>query len=286
MNNTLGKIGYKLAGFIPYSFLYVFSNFLAFLLHRVFKYRYTVVRQNLKNSFPNSTASELEIIATKFYLKFSDILLENLKLYAISKTTLQKRMKLINPEIFHQLEEKNKGALLIGAHYNNWEWMALALSTYLKQDLFSVYKPLSNARVDRLMLSIRSRFGANIIPMKQFPKVVLKNKNRATVNLILADQSPHKSTLDYFCTFLNQDTPVYLGAEKLMKAANLELLFVEVTNVKRGFYEMKIVPLAQFDNGRKGDSTKLHLNQLEKMIINEPQNWLWTHKRWKHSRKK
>ena len=286
MNNTLGKILYQLAGLIPYRLIHILSNLSAFLLRRVFKYRLLVVRENLRNSFPQFKLAELETIEKKFYVNFCDVLLENLKLYAISKVTLQKRMKLVNPEVFHQLNNKNKGAILIGAHYTNWEWMALALSTYLKQDLFSVYKPLNNPKIDALMHSVRARFGAHIIPMNQFPKVVLKNKNRATVNLMLADQSPHKSKLDYFCKFLNQDTPVYLGPEKLMKAANLELLFVEVTRVKRGFYEMKIVPLVQQDNGILGDYTKLHLSQLEKMINKEPQNWLWSHKRWKHSRKK
>jgi len=276
----------KLAGLVPFSLLYFCSNLLAFLLRQVFKYRLDVVRTNLKNSFPDYSDLELYTIEKKFYLNFSDVLLENFKLLTISKITLHKRMKLLNPEVFHVLAKENKGAILIGAHYNNWEWMALALGTYLKQDLFTVYKPLSNATIDGLMLSIRSKFGAHIIPMKQFPKVVLKNKNHATVNLMLADQSPHKSKLEYFSTFLCQDTPVYLGAEKLMNAADLELLFVEVNRVKRGFYEMKIVPLAKQDSGVKGDSTKLHLSHLEKIIINQPQNWLWSHRRWKHSRKK
>tara|TARA_B110000977_G_C10987777_1_gene458639 strand:- start:811 stop:1221 length:411 start_codon:yes stop_codon:yes gene_type:complete len=136
------------------------------------------------------------------------------------------------------------------------------------------------------MLNARQRFGAHIIPMLEFPKVVLKNKNRATVNLMIADQSPHKSKLDYFRTFLNQETPVYLGAEKLMNAANLDLLFVKVNRIKRGFYEMEIVPLTDQKLSEKGAATKLHLSQLEKMIINQPENWLWSHRRWKHSIKK
>ena len=283
--HKLITILYKLAGQIPFVLLYMFSNFLAFLLQKVFKYRLKVVQENLKKAFPELQQSERTLIENQFYLNFSDILLENLKLYSISKDLLQKRMKLLNPEVFNKLALENKGAILIGAHYNNWEWMALALGSYCKQDLFSVYKPLSNKNIDSLMLKARSRFGAEIVPMKQFPKTILKNKNRATINLMLSDQSPHKSKLDYFCEFLNQDTPVYLGAEKLMNAANLELLFVEVHRVKRGYYEMKIVPLANVCNEQQGLTTELHLAHLEKMIIDEPSNWLWSHRRWKHSRR-
>ena len=195
-------------------------------------------------------------------------------------------MKLLNPEIFDSLYNKNKGAILIGAHYNNWEWMALSLGIYAKQDVFSVYKPLNNKTINKLMLKARERFGANIVPMKSFVKTVLENKNRATINLMLTDQSPHKSKVDYYCTFLNQDTPVYLGPEKLLNAAKLEFLFVEVHRIKRGFYEMKIVPLNDKCKEEKGSKTLLHVNHLEKIINDQPENWLWSHKRWKNSRKK
>ena len=136
------------------------------------------------------------------------------------------------------------------------------------------------------MLKARQRFGANIVPMESFAKTVLKNKNRSTINLMLADQSPHKSKVDYYCTFLNQDTPVYLGPDKLVNAANLEFLFVEVNRLKRGYYEMKIVPLKDKSIEENKSMTLLHVNHLEKIINDQPENWLWSHKRWKNSRKK
>lgn len=284
--STFSKLLYYLTQLIPFWLVHLCASILAFLLQYVVNYRLAVVRQNLKNAFPSYTNAALKEIEKKFYLNFCDVLLENLKLNSISKKTVRKRMKFLNPEVFSDIAETGKGAMLIGAHYNNWEWMGLSLSTYLNEKMFSVYKPLNNKLSDRLMLNARARFGANIIPMQQFPKVVLKNKNRGAVHLMIADQSPHRSKLDFFCSFLNQDTPVYLGAEKLMKAANLNLYFVEVHRVKRGFYEMKIVPLNEQSTNEKGQATKMHLSHLEKMIINSPESWLWSHRRWKHSRKK
>ena len=284
--SILSKLLYFLTQLIPFWLVYQCANILAFVLQHVVKYRAAVVRQNLKNAFPSYTNAALKEIEKKFYLNFCDVLLENLKLNSISKKTVRKRMKFLNPAVFSDLAETGKGVMLIGAHYNNWEWMALSLSTYLNEKMFTVYKPLNNTQSDRLMLNARARFGANIIPMQQFPKVVLKNKNRGAVHLMVADQSPHRSKLDFFCTFLNQDTPVFLGAEKLMKAADLNLYFVEVHRVKRGFYEMKIVPLNEQSTNEKGQATKMHLSHLEKMIINSPESWLWSHRRWKHSQKK
>jgi KDO2-lipid IV(A) lauroyltransferase len=284
--SIFSKLLYYLTQLIPFWLVHLCASILAFLLQYVVKYRAAVVRQNLKNAFPTYTNAALKELEKKFYLNFCDVLLENLKLNSISKKTVRKRMKFLNPAVFSDLAETGKGVMLIGAHYNNWEWMALSLRTYLNEKMFSVYKPLNNKLSDRLMLNARARFGANIIPMQQFPKVVLKNKNRGAVHLMVADQSPHRSKLDFFCTFLNQDTPVYLGAEKLMKAANLNLYFVEVHRVKRGFYEMKIVPLNEQSTNEKGQATKMHLSHLEKMIINSPESWLWSHRRWKHSQKK
>ena len=284
--SIFSKLLYYLTQLIPFWLVHLCASILAFLLQYVVKYRAAVVRQNLKNAFPTYTNAALKELEKKFYLNFCDVLLENIKLNSISKSTVRKRMKFLNPAVFSDLADTGKGVMLIGAHYNNWEWMALSLSTYLNEKMFSVYKPLNNKLSDRLMLNARARFGANIIPMQQFPKVVLKNKNRGAVHLMVDDKSPHRSKLDFFCTFLNQDTPVYLGAEKLMKAANLNLYFVEVHRVKRGFYEMKIVPLNEQSTNEKGQATKMHLSHLEKMIINSPESWLWSHRRWKHSQKK
>lgn len=271
---------------LPDKLIYLFSDVLFVIIYRLCKYRIDIVRNNLQMSFPNSTLTDQKTIEVASYRNFCDILVESLLLNSISKVQLQKKMTLINPEVFNGLHLKKNGIMLVGAHYNNWEWMALSLSSYLNVNMYTVYKPLSNKFADCFMKNSRKRFGAKLVPMNTFAKTVLNNKNHPSVNLMLVDQSPHKSKLDFFCSFLNQDTPVYLGPEKLIKSASLELNYIEVQRVKRGHYEMKVVPLSNPSSNKSGEITKLHVKYLENLINLNPHNWLWTHRRWKHSRKK
>jgi len=276
----------RLIVIFPENIIYLLSDFLFFIVYKVKKYRVDIVSLNLKNSFPNLSPISRKDIEIAFYKNFCDILVENLIQHSFSKDELQRKMRLKNPEILNDIYDKNKSIMLVGAHYNNWEWMALSLSSYLDGNICSVYKPLSNKTVDKFMKNSRKRFGAKLVPMNSFVRTVLKNKNNSTVNLMLADQSPQKSKLDFFCQFLNQDTPIFLGPEKLIKSASLELNFIEVHRIKRGYYEMKVVPLLKSSEYKYGEITKLHASHLEKLINRNPQNWLWTHRRWKHSRKK
>jgi len=275
-------------GRIPFPALYALSDLLAFLIFRVFGYRKDIIRKNLKNSFPKLTESQYEAIERASAKNFCDVMLENLKLLTLSKNSLRKRMHLVNPELLKGLNKNQQGIVLITAHYNNWEWMGLSLSTHTHQNINGVYKPLSNKSIDALMLKSRARFGTQLSPMQSFAKKVLSPTGRKSINIMLADQSPHKDKVDFFCNFLNQDTPVFLGPEKLMKAGQMKLYFMEVHRLKRGYYEMKIVPLVDADAEpeKKGSATLAHVKHLEQIIQANPESWLWSHRRWKNSQKK
>lgn len=279
------RILIKALGYTPLCILYLLADILYLICYYV-GYRREIVRENLAKSLPNHSEQERLRIEKAFYRNFCDLIVENFKLYSISEAKLKKRVRLLNPELLEDYKHKGIGAIVMGAHYCNWEWMALALSAYAPQDLFSVYKPLSNKAVDKLMLKARSRFGAKIIPMKIFPKVLVKNKDKACLHLMLADQTPHKSKIEFSTGFLSQKTPVFLGPEKLKKAGDLAMIFVDMQRIKRGYYEMKLVPLLAKDENESGKATEAHVRHLEKLILDKPENWLWSHRRWKYSKQK
>lgn len=189
-------------------------------------------------------------------------------------------------EVFENFEKQKQSIVGVMGHCGNWEWGAIAYQFYFKQLITGVYHPLSNKNFDAFMLKLRGRMGGNIVAMKNLYRELLSLKQKGiptTVGLI-ADQTPPPESA-YWTTFLNQDTPVFNGPEKLARKFNYPLVYVGVKKLKRGYYQMDATVLTLHPNElREGELSELHTRALEKNIVEQPHIWLWTHKRWKHKR--
>lgn len=244
--------------------------------------------QNLKNSFPEKSEAEIRRIEKDFYIHFCDVILETLKLLTISKKEFAKHFTFDDKakKIFSGFEEKGQSMIGVMGHCGNWEWGAIAYPTGFKQLITGVYHPLSNKNVDSLMLKLRSRFGGNIIPMSRVYKemLTLKQKNIPTLLGLIADQTPPPEGA-YWTTFLNQDTPVFNGTEKISRKFNYPVIYVPIHKIKRGYYTMSAVLITdQPASLPEGSISELHTRALEQNIKEQPYIWLWSHRRWKHKR--
>lgn len=270
---------------LPLSVLYFLSKALYILIYYLIRYRKKIVYENLRKSFPDKSSEEINIIAKKFYKYFSCLLLEIVKLITISKEELQKRVKLRNTEVLIDLYNKGIHGIVITGHYGNWEWLvALADSTPYK--VMAVYKPIPNKYFDRLLIRMRSKTGAYPVNMNKILKAILINKRDEILSLsvFISDQSLVKEHIQYWTTFLNQDTPVILGAEKIARYTNQAVLFCKVIPLKKGYYEVELIKLFEdVSQVQDYEITEKHLKLLEQMIIEKPEYWLWTHRRWKLS---
>lgn len=187
---------------------------------------------------------------------------------------------------FKRFFDKNQSVVCVLGHCGNWEMAVLAHQLYFPNKLSGVYHPLSNKSFDKLMFNLRSRFGANIIAMQHLYKHLLlfKQQNICTTVGLIADQTPPPESA-YWTTFLNQDTPVFNGPEKLSKKFNYPLIHLSILKVKRGYYKLETKILAEFPQKMaEGELSELHTRQLEREIIAQPGNWLWSHRRWKHKK--
>jgi KDO2-lipid IV(A) lauroyltransferase len=290
----MSTIGFYLAlpflyliSILPFPLFYLVSDGIYLLLYRVIGYRKKVVYENLKNSFPEKTHEELKKIEKQFYHYLVDLFLETLKTLTISKEEAIKRCKL-NPKaiaLFNDLYAQKQSCILVMGHFGNWEWAGNTFSLINKQQLYVIYHPLTNKHFDKLMYDMRTRFGSKLYAMKDTMRGMISNRNEINATAFIADQTPSPENA-YWTTFLNQDTPVFWGTEKIAQKLNYPVVYVTINRVKRGYYEVNAEILVnEPKNTKEGEISELHTRKLEKDIKAQPEIWLWSHRRWKHKRK-
>lgn len=276
-----------LLSLLPLRVLYFISDTLLFpLVYFIVRYRKNIVFENLKNAFPEKSEYEIKKIAFNFYRYFCQIIVETLKLLNISEKEYKKRIRFKNPEILNQLYEKGYNIIAITGHYGNWEWLS-GVSDATPYQNMSLYKPLSNKYYDKIINRIRTRFGAHLVPIKETMRRMIHYQQQGTrvLSCFISDQTPIRSHIQYWTKFLNQDTPMYLGPEKLAKAFNQAVVFLKIIPVKRGYYEIEIVKLFEnVENIKEYEITEAHVRELEQLVQQQPEYWLWTHRRWKHKK--
>lgn len=270
---------------LPFPLLYGVSNFLFVMIYHVIGYRKKVVLQNIKNSFPEKSEQECEVIMKQFYRHFCDLVVESLKAFTISKKAVAKRMICNNPELIDKYFELNRSVIIAGGHYNNWEIFAVAVDSIIKHSSAGIYTPLSNKFFDNKMRKTRSRYGLQMIPTKEVKSFFDNNKDKLTATVFGSDQSPSNPNNAHWMTFLNQDTGVLFGTEKYAKEYNMPVIYGRINKVKRGHYTLDLILVTDTPNETvHGEITEKVARLLEKDIQTLPQYWLWTHRRWKHKR--
>ncbi len=277
---------------LPMPVLYRVSDVLFILIFHVIRYRKNVVYTNIHKSFPEKTESEHDTIARDFYRHFCDLIVESFKGFTISKREIGRRFKVRNPEVLHEAFANGQSIILTGGHYNNWEWLAVALRQQIRHRACALYKPLTNSFLEGKMRSTRSRYGLEMIPLQKAKiffaeEIKLINEKRALPFFIIfgIDQTPGDPNKAHWAEFLNQDTAIPFGAEKFAREYSLPVFFGCIHKVARGYYEFECRPLSLPPHpDAKGwileEATKL----LEIEIKKIPQYWLWTHRRWKRPR--
>ena len=270
---------------LPFFILYGISNVLYFILYRLLGYRKAVVRMNLTNSFPKKSIAEIREIERAFYRHLCDLIVESLKNFTISEKASKERMKIVNPELLEPYFNQGKSVILVGGHYNNWELFALAIPGQIKHTPMALYSPQRNKFWDEKITKSRSKYGLHMLRIEPILQKMKEQKDEQFAVIFGSDQSPTKSQLVHFMTFLNQETAVAYGAERMAREFNIPIIAGSNIKVSRGHYKV-IYTLVSDDHSKfeKGEITAAFTKLLEKDILNAPQYWLWTHKRWKRLR--
>ena len=244
-------------------------------------YRKTVVIQNITRSFPDKRYGEIHAIVKKFYVCFVYYFAEIIKSVSASGETLNKKIIFENLELIDQFVNSGRSVIACLGHCGNWEMLNF-LPYKIRHEVYAVYKPLSSATLNRLMVKVRSRFGMKLIPDRAIIRHIISKKSNPAVYLFLADQCPHINEEKYRFTLLNQETYVFSGMEKLARTARTAVVYLHITQLSKGSYKVVCLPVcSNAESTSDGEITKKYIDLLTENINEEPYGWLWSHKRWK-----
>lgn len=281
---------FYLVSLLPLRVLYVFSDIQFFIVYSIVGYRKKVVRKNLRNSFPDKSEKELLKIEKEFYHWLCDYFNETVKLLSISKKTLLKHIEFRNVEQMEQCFSEGQNCAAILGHYCNWEWLSatgLAFRQYPEAVMGLIYHPLYNDAFDRLFIDIRSAQGGVCIPKKDILRYLVTYKKEKKNYLFgyISDQTPKWNNIHLWLPFLNQDTPVFTGGERIMRKMNDAVFYVEMQRPKRGKYicTFKLIT-REAPSLPEHEVTTRFFKMLEETINKQPAFYLWTHNRWKRTR--
>lgn len=269
----------------PLEFHYILSDFLFFLVYRVFGYRRTVVARNLKKSFPDKTSEELMAIEKKFYHGFTDMFVETLYFTHVNIQKEKKRLELVNFDQFNAAIERGQNIICVAGHFGNWEYMQLFSESVLINKYF-VYKKINNKAFDQFYRELRGR-AASPLEMKETFRTLMNdiNKKEQYAAYFISDQRPLKHEIKHWVNFMNQETPVMLGTEKIAKKTKAAVLYMEVSKIKRGYHRVTFELLFEHpEETAPYEITNTFMSRLEKSINQYPDQYLWTHNRWKYKK--
>ena len=271
---------------LPFRVFYWFSDLMYIIVYRIVGYRKKTVRENLALSLPHLSIEERLAIEKKFYHHLCDLFLEMVKTLSISKEEMDKRFKITNIELVKEFEKKGKSVALLTSHYASWEWL-MTLNNQTSFFGIGVYKKIGNKYFDQLVRDIRSKFNAELAETKQAIPLMRENQKSGKMCMygLVSDQSPKLDRAFHWHTFMGVEVPVHIGAEMLAKRYDMNVLFVDVKKVKRGFYEATFIDLSSDARSVPDfEITEQFLKLVEQQILDAPEYYLWTHKRWKHKR--
>jgi KDO2-lipid IV(A) lauroyltransferase len=272
----------KLLSRLPFFALYALSGFIYFVAYHLVRHREHVIREQIAKVFPDMPAADRVRLHKQFLKNFCDVLVEVLKGYTMSREAMRARVRMTNPELLTEYLAAGRSVLCITSHLCNWEWLLQGVAAQLPFPVEAAYKPLHDAWAEKLMLKVRSRFGATLVPAKEILGRFIKVRGVARAVAMNADQAPVSTDQRYWTTFLGQDTAFYMGADQIARAMRLPVLYVLMRRVKRGHYE---VVLSELWDGK----TPIEPNQIaeryaracELDVIRSPADWLWSYRRWR-----
>ncbi|AUC22541.1 MULTISPECIES: lysophospholipid acyltransferase family protein [Polaribacter] len=273
---------------LPMKILYIISDGLYLLNYYIIGYRKKVVLENLHLAFPEKSEKEIIKISKGFLKHLTDFIVESIKTFTISEKEISKRIKYKNIDLLKEVAKNGKSISLVGIHQANWEWLTGLPLQIKKPDFYAAYTKVQNKHFEKVIKMSRSKFGGTLYRTSD----TIRNLHRNFVNkkqgiyILLSDQSPQIKNTHYWAEFMGIKVPIHTGAETLAKRYDMSFVYWTTRKIKRGYYEVEFELITENPKEYKNyELTDKFIEITERNIRNQPEVYLWSHKRFKHRNK-
>jgi KDO2-lipid IV(A) lauroyltransferase len=267
---------------LPMWALYALSAFVYFLAYYLVRHRHRVIADQLAKVFPARSDAERAAIHKRYLKNFCDVLVEVLKSVSMSAADMSAHVRIRNIDVARQYLGAGKSVMLVTSHLCNWEWLLQGVALQLGYPLDAAYKPLHDQWAERLMLGVRTRFGARLIPAKELLADFLRRRGIVRALAMNADQAPISTDKRYWTRFLGLDTAFYVGAEQIARGTRLPMMYVAMRRIRRGYYEGELHLLWDGREALEANAiTERYARICEADVLASPADWLWSYRRWR-----
>ncbi|MGA2709529.1 MAG: lysophospholipid acyltransferase family protein [Steroidobacteraceae bacterium] len=275
----------KLLSRVPLWALYGLAAFVAWLAFYVLRHRRHVISAQLERVFPTLDSAERRRIHRQFLRNYCQVMVEILKSASISEDCLRERVRIVNLPAVRAFLDAGQSVLFMTSHMGNWEWLLHGVTLQLGYPVDAAYKPIRDPRGERLLLQLRSRFGARLVPAKDLLTDYLRRRGIVHALAMNADQAPAQNERHQWTRFLGQDTAFYVGAEQIARATRLPIFYASMRRVRRGYYVVNFIPLWDGrEHTEPGELTDRYARTCETDVLERPADWLWTYRRWRFAK--
>ena len=270
-----------LLSLLPFFVLYLISDGVYLLLYYVIGYRRKVVMGNLAIAFPEKTIEERTAIAKKFYKGFADTFIETIKLLSLSDKEFDRRC-VGDFSAMNAMAATGKNIQMLGGHQFNWEYANLLLSRHIKIPFIGVVANVENKVLNRIYFKFRARYGTILIPNSSFQRQMTELMKRQYSLCLLADQNTSPAR-GYWMNFFGKPVPFIMGPHKALVKYKPAVVYFTFKKLKRGYYQFEVCELVEDISNLSAEQLALKYRDfLEDVIRRQPENYLWSHRRWKH----
>ncbi len=284
--NQLLVLFLKFFSILPFWMIYGIADFVYVIVRYVVGYRKNVILDNLRHAFPEKSEKEIKGIMSRYYRHFCDFSLETIKMHSMSEKQMSKRLSVTGLELAEPIAKEGKSLVLLGFHYNNWEWCSYIQSKSIHRLLMIVNPMRGNQALDKFIAHSREKWGGLSVPVHKSARMSFDYVRRGepSVLWLAADQTPPANS-QFWTYFLNREAPFFTGPEKIAIKTNQPIFFLHLKKKGRGKYEANFSLLIKDPSKVESKEILLtYIRKMEEVIREEPDYYLWSHRRWKHTR--